>query len=50
MIHLGDFAIAVEVLIEIGFAVVVKVMQAHDAIAAGNVDHLVDDLQAERLE
>ena len=47
---LGDLMIAVEVLIEVGLAVAVQVVEADDLVAAADVDPARDDLQAQRLE
>jgi hypothetical protein len=46
----GDLAVVVEALVEVGFAVVVAVGEARDLIAAERVDLIVDDLQPQRLE
>ncbi len=45
-----DFAVVVEAFVPVGFAIAVEVMQVRDLIAAMNVDFIVDDLQAQRLE
>ncbi len=47
---LPDFALVVETLVEVGFAVVVEVVQAGDLVAAEDVDLVVDNAQAEGLE
>ena len=44
-----DLAVVVEVFVEVGFAVAVQVVQAGDLVAAQDVDHPVDDPQAQRL-
>ena len=45
-----DLDVIVEVLVEVGFAVVVEVLEQRDLVAAEDVDLLVDDLQAEAVE
>ena len=42
--------VVVETLVEVRLAVAVEVVQDHDLIAAADVDLVLDDLQAERLE
>ena len=46
----GDLDVVVEVLVEVGFAVLVEVVQQRDLVATEDVDLLVDDLQAEAVE
>ena len=46
----GHLMIVVEILVEIGFAVAIQVVEASDLIAAADIDLLVDDLQPQRLE
>ena len=46
----GDLDVVVEVLVEVGFAVLVEVVQDRDLVATEDVDLLVDDLQAEAVE
>jgi DNA ligase (NAD+) len=45
----GDEDIVVEVFVEVGFAVVVEVVEPVEAVAAVGVDGVVDDLEAEGL-
>ena len=45
-----DLHVVVEVLVEVGLAVAVQVVQPGDLVAAEDVDLVVDDLQAQRLE
>ena len=46
----ADHAVVIEVFVEIGFAVAVKVVEARDLIAAQCVDFVVDDAEAKRLK
>jgi hypothetical protein len=46
----GDLDVVVEVLVEVGFAVLVEVVQECNLVATEDVDFLVDDLQAEAVE
>ena len=47
---LGDLVIAVEALDEVGFAIAIQIPQDGDLIATGDIDLVVDDLEAERLK
>ena len=47
---LGHLRVVVEVLVEVGFAIAVKIDKAGDLIAAKHVDLLIDDLQSQRLK
>src|SRR4028119_1018492 len=42
--------VVVEALVEIGFTVVVQVVQPGDALTPERVDDVIDDAQSERLE
>ena len=44
----GDQEVVVEAFVEVGLAVAVEVVQPGDAVAAEDVNLVVDDLQAER--
>jgi hypothetical protein len=46
----GHLVVVVEILVEVRFAVTVEVVQDDDLIAAGDVDSVIDDLEAKRLE
>ena len=46
----GDLDVVVEVLVEIGLAVAVEVLEAGDLVATEDVELLVDDRQAEGVE
>ena len=47
---LGDLVIVVEGFHVVDFLVAIQVVEAGDLVAAGDVDGVVDDLEAERLE
>ena len=46
----GDLCIVVEVLVEVGFAIVVVIDQVGDLVASQDKDLVVDDSQSQRLE
>ena len=46
----GDLNVVVEVLVEVGFAVFVEVVQERDLVATEDIDLLIDNLQAEAVE
>jgi len=50
MVVLGDRAVGVEAFVEVGFAIAIEVLQPHQAVAAGDIDGVIDDAQAQRLE
>src|SRR4029450_6022674 len=50
VIVIRDYAVVVEVLVEVRLAVVVSIVETRDLIASQNVDLPVDHLATERLE
>jgi len=48
IVGIGD-GVVVEIFVEVGFAVVVEIVEAGDLVSSEDVNHVVDDLQAERL-
>ncbi len=47
---LGDHDIVVEAFVEVGFVVVVEIVEACDLVATMNVDDIVDDFETEGME
>ena len=45
----GQLPVIVEVLVKVGFPILVKIVEARDLHVIHGIDHIIDDLKAERL-